>query len=98
MDSTPKKRGRPRSATQLTSAKVNYQALAWQVKRLIDDAAAQGRKIKIKDAVRKVMLDSIALRNANKRPTLQNLVNVKIKTHYDETRKILARWKKAGIN
>jgi hypothetical protein len=62
----PKQRsekGRPRSATSLASATVNYQALAWQVKQRIDTETQAGRKLKIKDAVRAEMLASVKWNN-----------------------------------
>lgn len=98
MSSPRLKRGRPESASTLTSAATNYQALAWQAKQLIDAAKNEGKKIKLIDAVRTVMRDSVTSRNADGIPTRENLVEVKLRTHYTEVRKILAAWKKEGIN
>lgn len=86
---TTKKRGRPPSATWLTSATVNYQALAWEAKQLIDAAKAEGEKLKISDAMRKVMYGSVRRNNDKGVETRSNLVNIKFPTAYDAVRKIL---------
>jgi hypothetical protein len=80
-------RGRPPSASRLDSARVNYQALAWQVKQKIDNAKAEGKKIKIRDAVKREMMASA---ESLGRP---DLVRVKLPTTYTEVRKILKEWK-----
>jgi hypothetical protein len=96
MDISPKKRGRPLSATALASATVNYQALAWQVKQRIEVAEQQGRKLKITDAVRAEMQASVKWRNEHGLPTRANRVDSKFRTAYTEVRKLLSRWEKTG--
>jgi hypothetical protein len=90
----------------LDSADVNYQALAWEVKCLKDRATAEGRRLSILEAVRAVMLASIAktsdaLASEGKQDQAdrlrrhpEQLLDAKIDTHYTEARKWLARWKK----
>lgn len=100
MSNPPNKRGRPPSATSLASAAVNYQALAWQVKEQIDRASQEGRKLKIKDAVRAEMEKSVSWNRENgltdkSRTTRYGLVNTKLQTAYTEVRKILSEWEKA---
>ena len=92
-------RGRPRTAASLSSAKVNYQALAWQVKQQIDFEAQAGRKLKTKDIVKAEMLASVKWSNEQgekgKTPIRNGLVPAKLDTAYTEVRKILATWRKA---
>ncbi len=103
MNNSPRKRGRPPSAKSLASAAVNYQALAWQVKQRIDNAAQEGRKLKMKDAVKEEMEQSVKERNNNMLteygedniPTRQGIVRKKLSTAYTEVRKILRGWKEA---
>jgi hypothetical protein len=84
-------RGRPPSASRLDSARVNYQALAWQVKQQIDNAKAEGKKIKIRDAVEREMRASAAALCAP-----YSRVEAKFETAYAEVRKILKEWKGGG--
>jgi hypothetical protein len=95
---TLRRRGRPPSASCLTSAAVNYQALAWQVSRRIEAAKQQGHKLKIKDAVREEMLLSVKWRNAHGRSTREGVVRSKIDTAYAEVRKLLKRKKWGGAS
>ena len=60
----PQRRGRPKSKHRLDSARVNYEALAFQVSERIKRGRQAGEKITIKDAVEAEMLDSVRLRNA----------------------------------
>lgn len=95
MNDSRKGRGRPPEDKSF-SAQANYQALALRAKELIDVAKREGRKLKIKEAVREVMLESVRERNTEGLITRFGLVDSKIKTHYTEARKILAAWNKAG--
>lgn len=85
------KRGRPPSATALASSAVNYEALAWQVKQRIEAAKHEGRKLKIKDAVREEMYASVDWVNAHVTPMRKSRVNDKLTTAYTEVRKILKK-------
>ncbi len=87
-----KKRGRPPSATSLASAAVNYEALAWQVKKRIEAAKNDGRKLKIKDAIREEMYASVVWVNEHEGPFRESRVNGKLDTTYIEVRKILKKW------
>lgn len=90
MNDVRRKRGRPPSATSLTSAQVNYEALAWEVKQRIIKAAAEGQKIQKYQTVRQIIRESIKqnpgiISSADQREKL-------FKTAYTNVRKILKKW------
>ncbi|MGH8522741.1 MAG: hypothetical protein ACREXY_00495 [Gammaproteobacteria bacterium] len=102
MPSDPKPRGRPKSATALSSAATNYEALAWQVFERVRVTKEVGKRITIKAAVRVEMLEAIRSRNDEPArqgaPLREGLVETKVKTAYTEVRKILRRWKRQTTN
>ena len=57
------RRGRPRSASLITSATTNHKALAFWVRERIGSAREEGKKLSIKKAVKQEMIDSVERRN-----------------------------------
>jgi hypothetical protein len=83
-------RGRPRTANSFSSARTNYQALAWQVKERIDAAAVMGNSLEIRATVEQIMRESAA-----KSSLRSGRVAAKLETAYTEVRKLLKEWSKA---